>query len=525
MASVLRGFKNPYGVRCRVGKILDCMEVQVLHAPDIGPPSVNNLLQTPAKTSTLLPLFASDGTLSTIRLYITTSYEEQLGYIRLITISALVDYLIKSITLIDSPIILGHHLGLPQVTDYYDGAIYVGGHDSRRSVSFFAVTSFALRSVVSPVFRGGALGSNIMVTNCVGFRTLFAQILASLEISSSPQLGLSLEENASSGKSLERVDSSSQHILNLAAATSDEIQSISAMKATVHGKGDARTNRQCTLLPSSYSKPIAAVGDIVPCKGGGARPNCLCIKQSLPNYHLASRVGESGRIPLWEPGTYLKIWADLRSFPSDELAFVQRSLDAAIAQWGSDAQLALEQVYNVNEANVLVQYRTKYRHRALAISLLPGETPIIKIYPLVFDPEYRQGLDAVLAHELGHSMGFRHEFAPDIADGGKVNNDKHDSDAPKEHDPTVLWGEENKDSIMNYFEDWSTAQVQPSDRRTLKSIYKFRWKKHKGMSIERHNLPTLSESGIVPIIKLRRGTGPGSRRLARRSHDSFFDNF
>lgn len=86
----------------------------------------------------------------------------------------------------------------------------------------------------------------------------------------------------------------------------------------------------------------------------------------------------------------------------------------------------------------------------------------------------------IFAHEIGHIMGLRHEFADEKHREGRGFH-------------CVLFGKKNPLSIMNYQEDLENLQVTAQDCSELKALYAYEGEKYKGLSIRDYD-PVLRQS-------------------------------
>ncbi|PNP55314.1 hypothetical protein THARTR1_04456 [Trichoderma harzianum] len=122
--------------------------------------------------------------------------------------------------------------------------------------------------------------------------------------------------------------------------------------------------------------------------------------------------------------------------------------------WGGIG-VSFKQVARNDPATFAVIYENRSRN-AYACSFFPNESSreLIIYPPGLREPNY---LANILAHEVGHILGLRHEFA-------------HDKE--KEY-PSALFGSENADSIMNYFDHPKQFQVREQDLEELERFYAY----------------------------------------------------
>lgn len=166
------------------------------------------------------------------------------------------------------------------------------------------------------------------------------------------------------------------------------------------------------------------------------------------------RIGFGGQISRWRKGSELSYVICDESFPTEDSAMLVRAaMEKAISMWkGVGAQF--KQVDRHDKATFAVVYED-FSDGVYAISFFPKASGgKLVLYELsLSNTKY---LANILAHELGHILGLRHEFAQE-----------------KEPWSSILFGRENNDSVMNYFDHLSKYQVTEQDLQELAEFYAY----------------------------------------------------
>ena len=171
-------------------------------------------------------------------------------------------------------------------------------------------------------------------------------------------------------------------------------------------------------------------------------------------------LGLKDMVPRWDVHTAaqgkLQYYLQASTFRTpDEANFIQSLLGQAASIWnGAGASVQLQAATNAASASFDVVFDKNGNDGATAMSFFPNAVGKFYIYPPAFDdaPTKAQMLNSV-AHEFGHIMGLRHEFALDT----------------EKDEPAVQFEAKNPNSIMSY--NRATRSVQPSDKQGLKDFY------------------------------------------------------
>ncbi|KAL6794422.1 hypothetical protein J3E68DRAFT_427895 [Trichoderma sp. SZMC 28012] len=202
------------------------------------------------------------------------------------------------------------------------------------------------------------------------------------------------------------------------------------------------------------------------------REFCLVRAAAAAKYKCATqthgcteiRIGWDGEIPRWRRGSEISYVVCIESFPAPLSSMVEDSMKAATGMW-NDIGVSFKQVARNDPATFAVIYENRNRN-AYACSFFPNElSRELIIYPPSL--QTTNYLSNILAHEVGHILGLRHEFA-------------HERE---EEYPSALFGSENADSIMNYFDHPERLQVREQDLEELERFYAYDKVKYGKLSI------------------------------------------
>jgi len=161
---------------------------------------------------------------------------------------------------------------------------------------------------------------------------------------------------------------------------------------------------------------------------------------------------DQGQVPLWKIGSVLTWTMKTRSFPKPEqAAYAQQQMQSAISDWGISG---IEFQYVSEDKSDTVTFTVKFSKTPSGSTVAKAFFPVeeqssLVIYPIAFSEGQIRVMKNVLAHEVGHIYGLRHEFA--MTEGN-----------------TVQFGPSNPASVMNYN---SPPVIQESDRTWLQKLY------------------------------------------------------
>ncbi|KAL6701277.1 hypothetical protein J3F84DRAFT_399050 [Trichoderma pleuroticola] len=197
-----------------------------------------------------------------------------------------------------------------------------------------------------------------------------------------------------------------------------------------------------------------------------ARVKRKCATQ--PHGCAAVRVGWDSQILRWRKGSELTYLICEESFPSKDSAMAAKDgMKAAIARWKGEGA-SFKEVKRYEPAAFAVVYEHRQRSDYLAYAFFPRAEPgELLLYPRIFAGDNGKYLANILSHEIGHVLGLRHEFAH-----------KKEVDVP-----SVRFGSEDPQSVMEYHEDLSKLQVTKKDLQGLKEVYAYDQPVYKGMPV------------------------------------------
>ncbi|UKZ90234.1 uncharacterized protein TrAFT101_005261 [Trichoderma asperellum] len=178
------------------------------------------------------------------------------------------------------------------------------------------------------------------------------------------------------------------------------------------------------------------------------------------------RVGWKGYATRWKKGSVLRYIVCAETFPSLELAELTAREAAKAALMWQNIGVRFKKVGRDEKATFAIKYRIvphDCRPDVYASAFFPGTSPgELFVYQLALKPSDVRFLANILAHEFGHILGLRHEFAVK---------------------PSFLWGEANDRSVMNYFSDLIQLQVGEQDRKDLATYYECEAGQYERLSI------------------------------------------
>lgn len=189
-----------------------------------------------------------------------------------------------------------------------------------------------------------------------------------------------------------------------------------------------------------------------------AKVTCMTEVCSHPSKFV---IGCGKIIPRWVPESIVRYYVNTSSFLTQEDAdHTTSAVVGAATLWNNVGGRVptFERVSTVSEAVFTIDYADKPGSEndegTFALGFFPNGNPVVYVYALAFEDEYREFQKNVLCHELGHVLGARHSFAPE-----------------KEQLASTILGECNPQSVMNYFDHPRQLAIQESDARGMRMLY------------------------------------------------------
>lgn len=202
----------------------------------------------------------------------------------------------------------------------------------------------------------------------------------------------------------------------------------------------------------------------------GLEDHYNCMTERFDPSSVASiLVGLFTEIPRWKYGSTVNFAAYAGGYPNPEDAeFAAIRLWQAAQQWNSyDLGVKFEWVGKLEDATFVLEYGGD-KSSVLASAFFPNSQALntLFVYQMGLSAKYRGILKNIFLHELGHTLGLRHEFAldPGRFEGG-----------------AVVLGSRNYNSVMSY---QFPPQVQKSDITDTKSFYRVKSGKIQSLALK-----------------------------------------
>ncbi|KAJ4862325.1 metallo-peptidase family m12 domain-containing protein [Trichoderma breve] len=298
----------------------------------------------------------------------------------------------------------------------------------------------------------------------------------------------------------------------------------------------ARCHTPCRYHPSSQMEEGQGQGKelslstetVVITAGAFLRRATVPLHTTVAKYRCATetygctevRVGQGDYISRWLKGSILTYTVDAESFPTIANATevkeaMQKATDAWGDVWGKvDVSFKYLEVDYNGSATFVVRYSPGECETTYAMAFFPDALPRKSPAKLfVYELGLSKGayLANIFAHEIGHIMGLRHEFADGKHREGRGFH-------------CVLFGKKNPLSIMSYQEDLENLQVTAQDCSELKALYAYEGEKYKGLPIRDYDpilRQCISREETRCSHAMRKPGRKFSGRSALRKLDSF----
>lgn len=163
-------------------------------------------------------------------------------------------------------------------------------------------------------------------------------------------------------------------------------------------------------------------------------------------------LGWNGKVTIWEDKTFVKFAAYAGGYPtSDHALYAAHRLYEATNMWNElELGVRFEWVGKLDDAEFVLAYGGD-ADGTLARAFFPNDEDLntMFVYKRAFDADTVNYMANIFAHETGHVLGLRHEFAPEEGDD-------------------VLFGPKNPLSVMSYK---FPPVIQETDKTSTKILY------------------------------------------------------
>ena len=224
----------------------------------------------------------------------------------------------------------------------------------------------------------------------------------------------------------------------------------------LHYSCNTQETLEAALLPPSPDLPT------LPPKKSGQGPSKNDGEDSIV-------VSLGTQVPRWDvykqPGRQLQYFLDVAGFPSAERADqAAQAFQKAADEWNA-LNLGIKIVATEDQASASFNLRhwkpDDPKDFTLAVGFFPNEVgQDVWVYSTSFQPKYINRLPNIFAHEIGHILGLRHEFA---ITGDAIRGLKAEKEA------AAQFMEPNYNSVMSYN---FPPTIQQSDKDGIVAFYK-----------------------------------------------------
>ncbi|KAL4987895.1 hypothetical protein BDW68DRAFT_177374 [Aspergillus falconensis] len=239
--------------------------------------------------------------------------------------------------------------------------------------------------------------------------------------------------------------------------STSKLDYIEALKEAVGPEG-LRTLRPDEAKPPRIRRSAAITSHLHRC--------CACARRS-------AALGKG-------PAQTVNFAAFSNGYPRPGLALLAaNALNDAAQEWNKlDLGIKFKWVEKIEDASFVLSYAGN-QGDVLAEAFFPNEDDLsyLNVYLAAFQPGTVQCLKNIFLHELGHVLGFRHEFAAEL----------------EKEEESVQLGPRNPLSVMGYE---FPPQIQTTDVESEKAFYKF-----PGASLgwQEARIPSSSKRKPMPI--------------------------
>ncbi|EXJ53315.1 uncharacterized protein A1O5_13437 [Cladophialophora psammophila CBS 110553] len=171
-------------------------------------------------------------------------------------------------------------------------------------------------------------------------------------------------------------------------------------------------------------------------------------------------VGLFVSVTRWKKNSSVNFATYMNGYPGgeDDAIYAANALNEAAEEWNRKAVgVTFNWVDKLEDANFVLAYGGNLGD-VVAEAYFPNQKDlnIVYVYKRGFDDDTKPELHKFFLHELGHVLGLRHEFAPEL----------------ETNTGAVLWGSRNPISVMTY-RDGIAPEIQDSDVTDTKTFIEF----------------------------------------------------